>query len=97
MISAVSQAICAVVATQPTNPPLAKIRPGSPAPTMGPGTGDDVRSVKVAELTVRKAHGTPGHVPVWKELGRVNLSKATFVFCKSRGGIETTKAIRFAR
>ena len=32
---------------QPRRPPLAKIRPGRPAPAMGPGTPTDVTGVKV--------------------------------------------------
>jgi len=30
---------------QPRRPPLAKIRPGSPAPAMGPGTGAETANL----------------------------------------------------
>jgi hypothetical protein len=36
---------------QPRRPPLAKIRPGSPAPTIGPGTGCGLVALGVARIT----------------------------------------------
>jgi hypothetical protein len=42
---------------QPRRPPLAKIRPGSPAPAMGPGT-------TAMELTSSVPHGEPGQGPL---------------------------------
>src|SRR5262245_54188983 len=43
---------------QPRRPPQAKIRPGSPAPTMGPGTGDatrpEVLKAQVLRASVQK-------------------------------------------
>jgi len=47
---------------QPRRPPLAKIRPGSPAPTMGPGTGVTV-AVKVASPAFWRLNNQKLEVP----------------------------------
>jgi len=66
---------------QPRRPPTAKIRPGRPAPAMGPGTGTPAGSTQIAPARCagfleHDWHLHPARLPV----GLIQRQKATAIF-----------------